>query len=285
MKRTIAFVLIALFCAAVPSGALAKSKVPEHPLIRPFPGSVLAENMSTYKNFDAHKFGITDPETNKFERKEVRGTYRRLLYEVRKEDGSRNTDISRIEFFENFKQAALEKGGKIMHESDSELAFTLPREDGGTTWCEVRTTSLGQTYLTIVDEKPFKKSLVFGPAQMKEALDKDGRVALYDILFDTDKATLKQPSDKQLQNVVTLLQKNPNLKMEVQGHTDSDGNDEYNMKLSQQRAETVVSYIELFGIGDGRLTPKGYGESKPVASNDSADDKAKNRRVELVKVK
>jgi OOP family OmpA-OmpF porin len=57
------------------------------------------------------------------------------------------------------------------------------------------------------------------------------------------------------------------------------------MKLSQQRAETVVSYIGLFGIDGARLTPKGYGESKPVATNESADGKAKNRRVELVKVK
>lgn len=284
MRKYFAFVLIIVIFGSFPGKISAKEKVSEHPLIRPFPGSVLAQNMSHYRNFDAFTFTVTDPTTKQKTKKEVKGTYRRLLYEVRKEDGSRKTDISTIEFFENFKQAALEKGGKVAYEDHAQLVFTLPREDGGTTWCKVEATSLGQTYLTIVDEKPFKKTLVFGPAEMKAALDKDGRIALYDILFDTDKATLKQSSDKQLQHVVTLLQTNPQLKMEVQGHTDSDGEDAYNAKLSQQRAETVVAYLALFGIGGERLTPKGYGETKPIASNDNAEGKAKNRRVELVKI-
>jgi outer membrane protein OmpA-like peptidoglycan-associated protein len=135
-----------------------------------------------------------------------------------------------------------------------------------------------------VDEKPFKKSLTFGPAEMKTALDKDGRIILYDILFDYDKASLQQSSNKQLQHILTLMIENPGLKVEVQGHTDDQGGDEYNLDLSQRRAETVVAYLKLFGVAEDRLAAKGYGESKPGDSNETEDGRAKNRRVELVSI-
>lgn len=283
MKKTSMFILAVLVLCFV-SGAMvfAAEEVPEHPLIRPFPGSVLAQNMSKYFKFETFEFRRTDPETGKMEKVNIKGEYRRLLYEVFKDNGERNKDISKIEFYENFKAAALEQGGAVQYEDPYALVFTLPREDGGITWCEVKTTTLGQTYLTIVDEQPFKKSLTFGPAEMKTALDKDGRIILYDILFDHDKDSLQQSSDKQLQHIVTLMLENPELKMEVQGHTDSQGSDEYNLDLSQRRAETVVAYLNLFGIAGDRLSAKGYGESRPVDTNENEEGRAKNRRVELV---
>ncbi|MFP4482058.1 MAG: OmpA family protein [Thermovirgaceae bacterium] len=255
----------------------------EHPLIRPFPGSVLAENMSKYVRFEAFDFPVRNPETSKKEKHTVKGEYRYLLYEVRRENGERVTDISRLEFFENFKAAALKQGGEIKCEDP--LVFTIPREDGGMTWCQVApTASMGQTYLTIVDEKALETSLVFGPVEMKKALDAEGKIVLYDILFDYDKATLQQFSDKQLQHVLTLLAENPELHFEIQGHTDGDGSEEYNQKLSQRRAESVLNYLLLFGIEPSRLQAKGYGESLPVASNDTDKNKAKNRRVVLLKM-
>lgn len=274
-----AAVAISFFSGTV---TLAAEEVPEHPFIRPFPGSVMAQNMSKYMKYDAFDFSVTDPETGKTEKVSIKGEYRRLLYEVFKENGERNTDISHLEFYENFKAAALEQGGEVRREEP--LIFTIPRDDGGTTWCQVETTSLGQTYLTIVDEKPFRKSLTFGPAEMKTALDKDGSIILYDILFDYDKASLQQSSDKQLQHIVTLMLDNPELRVEVQGHTDSQGGDEYNLDLSQQRAETVLAYLNLFGISEERLAAKGYGESKPVDTNETEEGRAKNRRVELVRI-
>ncbi|HBG14201.1 MAG TPA: hypothetical protein DDW96_02570 [Synergistaceae bacterium] len=286
MRKAFLIVVAAMLTFyAMGAVSLAGEEVPEHPLIRPFPGSVLAQNMSKYLKFEAFDFRVTDPETGKVEKVNIKGEYRRLLYEVYREDGQRNKDISRLEFFENFKAAALEQGGEVRSEDPQGLlVFTLPREDGGITWCQVETTTLGQTYLTIVDEKPFTKSLTFGPAEMKTTLDKDGRIILYDILFDHDKATLQQSSDKQLQHIVTMMMENPELRMEVQGHTDSQGSDDYNLDLSQRRAETVVAYLTLFGIAEERLMPRGYGESKPVDTNDTEAGRAKNRRVELVSI-
>jgi len=283
MKRVLALsILIVLGLIRI---ALA-ADITEHSLIRPYPGSVLAENMSKYQKFNSYDFKYMDEQTGKRENKTIKGKYWFLLYEVRTPSGDRVTDISALEYLENYRQAALENGGKVVFEDRGSLVFTLPRDDGGTTWCEVNpTANLGQIYLKIVDEEGFKKSLTFGPDQLREALEQDGKVLLYGILFDLDKASLKQESDKQLQHIVTLLANNPDLRLEIQGHTDNQGAPEYNMNLSQRRAESVNAYLALFGIDPSRLTAKGYGETQPVASNDTEDGRAKNRRVELVKIK
>ncbi|MCH7225390.1 OmpA family protein [Haloferula sp. A504] len=274
-----------MFLVGFPTTLLVDAaEIPEHPLIRPFPGSVLAQNMSKHQRFGAAEFPVIDAETGKRRTTKIKGECWSLLYEVRKPDGSRVQDISKIEFMENFRAAAEEKGGQVVFESDSTLVFTLPREGVGTTWCEYTgPANLGQQYLTIVDEASFKKSLTFGPAQMKAALDADGRVMLYDILFDYDQASLQKDSLKQLEHVLTLLQDNPDLNVEIQGHTDDQGGDAYNLELSQRRADAVRSFLLLFGIPEPRLTAKGYGETMPVAPNDTDENRARNRRVELVK--
>lgn len=267
------------------AGSAAQAKeIPEHPLIRPFPGSVLAENMSKHENFGAAEFQVTDPDTGRPSKKQVKGESWRLLYEVRKPDGSRVQNISKQEFMENYRAAAEEKKGQVVFESNTHLVFTLPREDGGTTYCQYTgSANLGQQYLTIVDEAPFRKSLAFGPAEMKAALDADGRVLLHDILFDHDKASLQKESLKQLEHVVTLLKENAGLNVEIQGHTDDQGSDAYNLELSQRRADTVRGFLLLFGVDETRLSAHGYGESRPVSPNDSDENRALNRRVELVK--
>jgi len=252
----------------------------EHSLIRPFPGSKLMPK-GEYSNFSEYTFRIADTKTKKTVKKTVKGKFWRLTYRLYDAKGNWDGSHSILEYRENYKQAALEKGGTILFEDQGYLTFTLPGDDGSTTWCEVHIWNKSQQDLRIIEEAGFKKSLTFGPAEMKAALDADGRVQLYGIVFDLDKATLQQESTKQLQHVVILLKENPELKIEVQGHTDDQGSDDYNLKLSQRRAETVVTYLGLFGIDSGRLTPKGFGESKPLMPNTNDEGRAKNRRVEL----
>ncbi|MCF8067336.1 MAG: OmpA family protein [Desulfobacterales bacterium] len=264
--------------------ALAK-EVKEHPMIRPFPGSVLAENMSKYQKFNVYEFYYMNKQTNKREKKKVSGEYYYLLYEVRTSSGSRVQDMANVEFFENYKAAAIEKGGETVFEDRDQLVFTIPRDDGGRSWCRVTLNAgMGQQYLVIIDEKGLETSMTFGPKELKEALDKDGKVLLYGILFDLDEATLKIESVKQLQHMVSLMITYPELNIEIQGHTDNQGADTYNMELSQKRAQTVCAYLELFGILPDRLLAVGYGETRPVAGNDTEEGRAKNRRVELVKM-
>ena len=284
-KRTGIFVLIVmLFLAAGVSPAIAQ-EVTEHPLIRPLPGSEFDQSRSEHLNFSEYEFRIGTPPRN-YTSQAVRGEYRSLRYRLYDEDGSPNTTVSQVEYFENFKKAALERGGTIKWEDRVYgLVFTIPREDGGITWCRVHTPISAQiATLHIIDEQPLVTTLEFTPAEMLAALNADGSIALYGILFDFDRATLQQESNKQLQDVLTLLATNPELRLEIQGHTDSDGSEAYNLELSQRRSESVLEYLVLFGVDPSRLRAKGYGESMPVAPNDTDENKAKNRRVELVRL-
>jgi outer membrane protein OmpA-like peptidoglycan-associated protein len=102
------------------------------------------------------------------------------------------------------------------------------------------------------------------------------------VFFDTNKATIKPVSFPLLDDVAQALKDNPKIKVEVQGHTDSQGNDAFNMKLSQNRAESVKLYLVKKGISSDRMDAKGYGEDQPLEDNRTADGRAKNRRVEFV---
>ncbi len=259
--------------------------VKEHPLIRPFPGSTLNEKSCEYKDFDAYTFRVQDPETGREKKITVKGKFWKLMYTLYKPDGNWDKSHSTLAYIENYKGAALKNGGTILYEKGSHLVFTLPADDGGKTWVHVRIANSAQQIIRVIQEAPMEQQLVFGPAEMKKALDADGRVMLHGILFDTDRATLKADSAKQLQHVLKLLIDYPALKLEVQGHTDDQGSDEHNLELSRQRAETVVAYLALFGIDRERLEPKGYGESRPVAPNTTEAGRSQNRRVELVKLR
>ena len=105
------------------------------------------------------------------------------------------------------------------------------------------------------------------------------------LLIDFDKTTLKSESFVELDKVVDFLQKNPTVEIEIAGHTDFKGTDDYNFNLSQGRCQSVVDYIVSQGVDSYRLTPHGYGESKPVDTNDTDAGRANNRRVEFTVMK
>ncbi len=114
-----------------------------------------------------------------------------------------------------------------------------------------------------------------------KALLPGAQFVLEDIYYDVDKATLRERSMLELDKLIQLLLDNPNLKVELSSHTDSDASDEYNMSLSQRRAQSVVDYLTTGGIDYQRTVPKGYGESLPLAPNNSPENKQLNRRTEF----
>lgn len=134
--------------------------------------------------------------------------------------------------------------------------------------------------------KSFTNVRIANGAQMNmlNALLTDGKFVTYGITFDVNKSTLKPESMGTINQIFALLKENKDIKLEVSGHTDSDGGDEQNLQLSQQRAEAVVKQLVSMGIDASRLTSKGYGETKPIADNNSFEGKAKNRRVEFKKL-
>jgi len=107
-------------------------------------------------------------------------------------------------------------------------------------------------------------------------------VNMSDVLFDTGKFTLRAGTKEKLAKVSGILLAHPGLKLEVEGHTDSVGGDDYNQTLSEHRAQAVLDYLVGQGIATGDITAKGYGKTKPVATNDTAEGRQQNRRVELV---
>src|SRR5262249_12861179 len=124
-----------------------------------------------------------------------------------------------------------------------------------------------------------------GAANMARALNQTGAVQIYDILFDTDQSAIKPASKPALEAVATLLKNDPKLKLEVAGHTDNTGAANHNMTLSKARADAVVSaLVKTYKIGAARLQAKGYGDTRPVAPNDTERNRANNRRVELRKL-
>ncbi|MCK7559649.1 OmpA family protein [Chitinophaga sedimenti] len=125
------------------------------------------------------------------------------------------------------------------------------------------------------DGKPFEKNIPLQP------LEANAVVTLKNIFFETGKFTLKDDSHTELDKLVKLLNDNATMKVEISGHTDNVGADKDNLLLSENRAREVVKYLAGKGIAPGRLTAKGYGETQPVATNDTEAGKAQNRRTVL----
>ncbi len=112
----------------------------------------------------------------------------------------------------------------------------------------------------------------------------DGKIVSNGIRFDVGKATLKPESMGVINEIYDLMKAHEDIKFSVEGHTDSDGDETFNQKLSEDRAETVMKTLIELGISKDRLSSKGFGESKPVDTNATSEGKANNRRVEFVKL-
>ncbi len=146
-------------------------------------------------------------------------------------------------------------------------------------------TVLAENFLELIDsvqvdsagEEDVHLSRDFYLTRIKEGLT----VRLDNIYFDFDKATLRPESYEELDKLRDLLNKYPNMNIEISGHTDSKGSDEYNLQLSQGRADAVRQYLLDQGIDEGRIISKGYGETQPEADNDTEEGRQINRRVQF----
>lgn len=124
-----------------------------------------------------------------------------------------------------------------------------------------------------------------GAVPLYDRLMTDGRIVTYGIIFDIGKATIKPESMGTINEIYGILKRSPDLKFSIEGHTDNTGNSKLNQTLSESRAAAVMESLLQMGIEGSRLTAKGYGMDKPIDSNDTDEGRAKNRRVEFVKIK
>lgn len=126
--------------------------------------------------------------------------------------------------------------------------------------------------------------LAEGGVKYYDRVLQDGKIVSNGIRFDVGKATLRPESMGVINQICDLMKKHPDLKFSVEGHTDSDGDADSNLKLSEARAETVMNTLIKMGISKDRLSSKGFGETMPVDANTTPEGKANNRRVEFVKI-
>ena len=269
-----------VMCAAwvVPFSALAQEDEPgtkDHPDVARFPGFVLSE--AEEREFSNHEFLLSDNDT--FAKKE--GRYWRLRYGVKenvKQPGA-------IEVVRNYENAFKKKSGKTLYKHDdgssAQATLTMPLGKSER-WMEVHAAP-GWYDLIIVEVKAMEQKVEVSASEMLDALNKDGFIALYGILFDTNKDAIKPESEGLLGEIVTLLKDNPGLTLSVEGHTDNVGQPKANQVLSDKRAASVKRHLVGKGIDAKRLSTKGWGDTRPVSDNRTEDGRAKNRRVELVK--
>ena len=139
------------------------------------------------------------------------------------------------------------------------------------------TNGSGDTYITNL-------RIAKGAVPLYDRMMSDGKFITYGITFDVGKATIKPESMGEINRIVQLMNENPTLKFSVEGHTDSTGNAASNQTLSEQRSQAIVDKLVELGIAKDRLTAVGKGQNSPIADNTTDEGRAKNRRVEFVKM-
>ena len=246
----------------------------DHPLISRMPDFWISE----YKvnEFDSYKFIGGDKKPVLIE-----GHKYSILYKLN--NGA--SDPGTLKITRNMQDALKKIGGKVLiDDTFSKLSTILVQKDSKETWIEVRCYSGIMFRLTIVEREIMEQEIVADAKAMGDDINSTGHVSVYGIFFDSGKSDLKPESDSAIIQISKLLTNNASLKLYVVGHTDNVGNIDANMKLSNDRANEVVkTLVANYGIAADRLKSYGVASLAPVASNDTEEGKAKNRRVELVK--
>jgi OmpA-OmpF porin, OOP family len=190
---------------------------------------------------------------------------------------------SELQILLNFENAVKKLGGTLLSKGKSKEVLKLSK-DGKEVFVEVTTEFTGKYALIIVEKKAMAQDIIANADVLSNDLKTTGHSAVYGIYFDTGKSEIKSESERAIGEIAKLLKNDASLKVYVVGHTDNVGGLESNMKLSQDRADAVMqSLVRNGGIAASRLKAYGDGPYAPVASNDTEEGRAKNRRVELVK--
>lgn len=236
----------------------------DFPYIAPLPGSQFG--VTDHREGTPFTYPLPDRDRpGRFEREDVALGYLNKRYHS-------PPHVSKIEFAQAYAAALAQAGWDV----------TNPEEKAGTVGG--RYTKNGRdlwAYLSYLGDT--WEVRVADVGQQIKSQAKACTVEVYGVNFDFDKATLRPDSDAVLNQVLSLFKDDPKLSAEIGGHTDNVGKADYNLKLSNERAESVKTWLIAHGVSASRLSARGYGDKVPLVKNDSDDNRAKNRRVELKK--
>ena len=259
-------VLMAAFCGVARAQDTDSEGCKDSPLMTRYPKALIAA--CDHKDFDSATMEINKAG----DQKGVEGETTVLTYTI--PDG-----VSDLAIYRNMHNALASAGYSFLYE-ESAYKFTAKK---GAQFIALAQGG-GSTILTFVKQQAMEQVVTADAKAMGDALDSTGHVAVYGIEFATGKAELLPASDGPLQQMLELLKGNDGLKVRVEGHTDNVGTRAMNQRLSEQRATAVVAWLTAHGIAKDRLTAQGFADTKPVEDNSTEEGRAKNRRVELVKV-
>ena len=193
-------------------------------------------------------------------------------------------EITQVEYDRYNKQDANKGGeGDIGYTGEQIKFYIIRSKDKGNIYVQFSANSAGGK-LNILQEQVFQQTVTKVTADdIAKDLTEKGKSILY-INFDLDKSTISADGKVIVDEIAEALKKNTALKIAIEGHTDNTGEASHNKKLSDDRANAVLKTLTTNGIDKSRLSAKGFGAERPLAANDSEANKAKNRRVELVKI-
>jgi len=244
----------------------------DHPMFSRMPNTYI--DSYEEKEFDRYEF--TDKQGKKVP---VEGHTYSISYCIKREGQA----PSELQIIRNYQNALKKIGGQVLYEEASKADMKITK-GAAVTWVEVDPWNDGDCYtLTIVEQQAMVQDVVADAQSMSRDISETGKVAIYGIYFDFNKSEIKPESDPTLQEIAKLLSQNQKIRLYVVGHTDNVGDFDYNMKLSQARADAVVkALVGKYRAEGSRMKPYGVGPLSPVASNNTEEGKDKNRRVELV---
>lgn len=275
MRRQLILMCSGLLTMTV--GALAQQKdaanCKDHPAFTRMPDYSIYSCQE--KQFEAYSFVV-----GKGKNESVEGQYWSIAY---RPQSTLTSKPSELQIQRNFESATQTQGGAVLWSEKGRSTLKLTRA-GAELWAELRTDFTSGYRLFIVQKAAMAQDVVADAAALGSGLDATGHIAVYGIYFDSGKAAIKPESAQAIAEIAKLLNGEPGLNLYVVGHTDNQGSVESNLTLSQQRAEAILqALVRDHGIAAGRLRAFGCGLFAPVASNETEDGRAKNRRVELVK--
>lgn len=225
-------------------------------------------------------FGAYDFQAVKRPKTRVEGKTALIVYAFA---GAKGTEPSGLAVIRNYENAIKKAGGTIEQSDPDRWTNGKIVKDGHETWFEAQKGN-GKIWLRIVEKQAMEQTIVADAAAFSNDIQATGHAAIYGIYFDTGKSTIKPESAQAIEEIAKLLTNDPSLEIFVVGHTDNQGGVDSNIKLSQDRGTAVLqALVRDHGIAAARLRSFGCGLFSPVASNDTEEGRAKNRRVELVK--
>lgn len=266
-------VYLALLIAGI---ALAKEPDSEGakdpPLFNRLPGYYIQRYEE--RDFDTHNFLVKGKETS------VEGHLYSILYSKQPE----GKEASRIQILRNYENAVTKIGGTVLTSNSDGSSYMKLVKDGKEIWVHVDAYITSQYGVYIVEKGSMAQDIIANAEVLSKDIKETGHTAVYGIYFDTGKSVIKPESEAALGEIAKLLKADAGLRVNVVGHTDSVGGIDSNMKLSKDRANAVAqALVAKYGIAAARLEAYGVGPLAPIASNDTEEGRAKNRRVELVK--